>query len=423
MNRRDFIRLCLSSGVGVAAATFGRAQAQTPLAETSPEALAAQALLAFAPYLQQTGPQTAVVRWRTTAVATAFVRWTQAEGAAPEAWQVSVAAQDGLIAANRCDHCVPLQGVDPTKPLFVEVFSAPISAFAPYNIQMGEALLMGRLTLAPWWRGTLDSAVESDGLDLAIFNDLHGQTHLIPKLLAKLEPGVTPSVALFNGDCADDCQTQAGLEQRFLHALPPLMARGMRALFLRGNHECRGAMARRIRENLSPLAEGRFYGAFSIGPVRLLFIDSGEDKPDDHPVYGGLLACEAYLDEQAAWLREEVASSAWQAARFRFAFMHMPPHSPKADRDAWRGPTRLREKIAPVLENAKLDLMICGHNHSFAYTPVAGVHFPYQIVIGGGPSEESATLLRLQVNGQRWLLTPYRLTSRRAETIGSMKPA
>ena len=52
--------------------------------------------------------------------------------------------------------------------------------------------------------------------------------------------------------------------------------------------------------------EGRYYYSFSRGPVSFVVLDSGEDKPDDAPVYAGLADFDAYRSKQAEWLKGEV---------------------------------------------------------------------------------------------------------------------
>ena len=341
-------------------------------------------------YLLVTSPATCDVRWRTKAPTTGSVRWHQGDGA----WQSAVATRDGLICANTCDHCVTLRGVNPAKPLILEASSQLCQTFEPYRIVLGPESLCAQANLRPW--------VGEAGLSLAIFNDLHGRVDLVPRLLDSPEVAAAkPAIALFNGDCADDCQSPAGLDQRFLRVLPEVLARGITPLILRGNHEYRGVMARHLREYVSPLAGGRYYGAFTLGPVRFLCLDTGEDKPDGHPVYGGLLASDAYVAEEAAWLQDELASEAWREAPWRVAVGHIPPFSHNEEDDAWHGPTRLRQLIAPLLAKAgNLDAMICGHNHAYALHPACADH-AYPIFVGGGPSEGSATATLLQTTEER----------------------
>jgi acid phosphatase type 7 len=54
----------------------------------------------------------------------------------------------------------------------------------------------------------------------------------------------------------------------------------------------------------------------TIGATPLLFLDSGEDKPDGCEEYSGLVEFQPYLDEQIRWLEREIAAAAaWCHAR------------------------------------------------------------------------------------------------------------
>ncbi len=412
MNRREFIASLTS--LGVAAPLIPSAlHAEEAPAEKKP---GSSNLFAFRVYVQLTSPTTADVRWRTTKPTTGFVYWTQDEAKAQSPDRAKAfTSLDGMIAANRCDHCITLEGIDPLKPLFVEAISEPLPTFAPYKIVRAQAESGGVITLRP--------RLQSENrLSMAIFNDLHGHVDLVPKLLAVKEVAqAKPAIALFNGDCQDDCVSIPTAEKRFLRALPPLIAENITPLFLRGNHEYRGAMARRIREVLSPLACGRFYGAFTLGSVRFVFIDSGEDKRDDTPVYGGLLDTDAYVSEQAQWLKQEVASSAWKDAPWRVAIMHIPPYANIPKEDEWYGPIRLREKIAPILADSGLDLLIAGHTHRYSYVPAGSQGQQYPTLVGGGPSDKSATVFLLQADDKRLTVQGYKVDGSALDIVQKTK--
>ncbi len=390
MNRRTFLT---SLGALGAAAPFVPAALPAAPTVSAPEELGGQALFACLPYAQWTAPGVTVIRWRTARPSTAFLFWSQEPAAPRDRWVKACTVQDGMIAANTCDHAVTLRGLDPAKPLAFEAVSEPIASFGAYSIKRGATVGSGVRTLRPM-------RSPEGALSLAIFNDIHGRLELIPKLLA-LESTVqaAPAAALFNGDCMDDCGSVESAQKRFLRALPPLAEAGLSTLFLRGNHEYRGAMARRIREVLSPLDCGRYYGAFTLGSVRFLCIDTGEDKPDSAPVYGGLLQTDAYIDEQAAWLAREIESPEWKTAPWRVAVMHIPPTCGNVgDNDDWYGPTRLRKIMDPLFAKANLQAMICAHTHVYNFLPPEKTGRPYPILIGGGPSEKSATVTLLKAS-------------------------
>ncbi|MGN0834215.1 MAG: metallophosphoesterase family protein [Candidatus Spyradosoma sp.] len=403
MDRRHFLASLGLFGAGAALAPAGTL---APAAAKDVPAAGDDAFLAFPVYAQFTGADTADVRWRTGVPAVSRVEWTQDAALPREKRANARPSRDGMIAAGEIDHCVTLRGLDPAKPLIFEAFSAPVEKIAPYEIRLGAERSCGVRTLRP-------VLADGDALSLAVFNDLHGRIDLIPKLLSRPEVrDAAPALALFNGDCLDDCDTRAAVEKRFLRALPPLTEAGRSALFLRGNHEYRGAAARSLRAHLSPLAGGNYFGAFTLGPVRFLCVDSGEDKPDAEPVYGGLIDCDAYVAAQAESVRGEIASPAWKNAPWRVAVMHIPPFCHDANRDGWHGPARLRRELGKIFAEAGIDLMICGHTHCRALFPAAAGTHPYPIFIGGGPSEKSAVAALLRASKTRLRLDAVELAGR-----------
>ncbi len=400
MKRRNFLRTLGALGAG----TLLSPTAYTAEPSVAPPPPTESSLFALPPYAQFTAPGVMDIRWRTTKPATAFVAWTQEPPLPRDQWPVAYRTEDGLIAANETQHHVTLRGLDPTRPLLFEALSEPIHSFGAYRIQRGTPVRSGVRSLRPLL------SPEGD-LSIAIFNDLHGKTPHIPRFLNTAPAqAVAPTLALFNGDCLTDCGTREAAEKTFLSALPPLTELGHPVLFLRGNHEYRGAMARRIRTVLSPFAQTHaYYGAFTLGAVRFICLDTGEDKRDDVAVYGGLMAADAYLQEQAEWFAREIERPEHREAPWRVAIFHIPPYQANPKEDAWYGPTRLRTLFDPLFAKANLTAMICGHTHHHSLQTPEASGRPYPIFIAGGHHENNATLLLLQANAKTFSLTATRL--------------
>lgn len=71
-------------------------------------------------------------------------------------------------------------------------------------------------------------------------------------------------------------------------------------LYVRGNHETRGAYAKDL-----PVALGieQFYYTTDIGPYSFIVLDSGEDKDDSHIEYGGMTDYNTYRADMIDWLK------------------------------------------------------------------------------------------------------------------------
>ncbi len=71
-------------------------------------------------------------------------------------------------------------------------------------------------------------------------------------------------------------------------------------IYARGNHETRGAYAGKL---LSALGLREFYYNTKIGDISFIVLDSGEDKDDSHPEYGGMDNYNQYRKKNIDWLK------------------------------------------------------------------------------------------------------------------------
>ena len=71
-------------------------------------------------------------------------------------------------------------------------------------------------------------------------------------------------------------------------------------LYVRGNHETRGEYAGEI---LDALGLDEFYYTADMGEYSFVVLDSGEDKDDSHPEYGGMTDYNTYRADMIEWLK------------------------------------------------------------------------------------------------------------------------
>ena len=128
--------------------------------------------------------------------------------------------------------------------------------------------------------------------------------------------------------------------------------------------------------NYFPSSTGRPYFSFRQGPVYFIVLDSGEDKPDSDIEYNGLGGFDTYRAQEAEWLKETLNSDACKNAAYRVVVIHIPPGY-----SAWYGPIESKRLFVPLLNEAKIDLMLCGHLHKHLYGPAGenGCNFPVLI--------------------------------------------
>jgi hypothetical protein len=124
--------------------------------------------------------------------------------------------------------------------------------------------------------------------------------------------------------------------------------------FVRGNHEMRGAFARSLADYV-PTPERRFYFVRDVGPLHLLVLDTGEDKPDETNVYSRLNKVGPYRTAELAWFKAHTASDPrlWSAP-FRVILAHQP---------SWGWTVEPGSEWTAAANEAKVDLVIGGHYH------------------------------------------------------------
>ena len=238
---------------------------------------------------------------------------------------------------------------------------------------------------------------------VAVVNDTHEHLKTVEALAARIE-AIQPEVLVWNGDtCAAAFNRPEELPRVLLQ---PGWAATRSLLFVPGNHDVRGACARGIRDCLAagPDASLPYNVARRHGPLALLTLDTGEDKPDAHPVFAGTAAYEPYRMRQAAWLREALARPEIASAPFKVVFCHIPLRGLPKQNDglslkgfaAWSGDGA--RAWLPVLREARVPLVVSGHTHAWRVDDPAEGR-PMQVV-GGGPESDNATLIVLEADAQ-----------------------
>lgn len=140
-------------------------------------------------------------------------------------------------------------------------------------------------------------------------------------------------------------------------------------IFSRGNHDTRGRLSERFTDYF-PTVNGNTYYTLQVGPLRVLVLDCGEDKPDKGPEYDntegvpekyrGLNRFHEYRRAEARFL----ASLADRGEKFDFAVTHVCPNMTtfdpggifNIDADVYADWTASLEKLG-------IKFMLCGHYH------------------------------------------------------------
>lgn len=234
----------------------------------------------------------------------------------------------------------------------------------------------------------------------AMVTDTHGAWDSFGSSVSCLHR-LAPPVWVLNGDVCTHSNTREDLIEAYL--CPPKgadYAADFPVLFNPGNHDYRGRGARLLPSVMMerPLAErASAFGplarnfALRYGDIALIGLETGEDKPDEHPANGGFTRFTEHRRLQTRWLERQFKRPEIASAPYVVAFVHIPIF----DADPHANPGTILENFAdwqgecgefwgPILTANRVQLVLAGHCHRFRHDPAAPDRSWAQIV-GGGP--------------------------------------
>lgn len=267
-------------------------------------------------------------------------------------------------------HVVKVTGLKPGTTYRYRVYATEVLE------HKGVEVIYGRTDALDVWQSMPPSFRTNDAAkpetSFAMISDIHGRTDDIPALL-KAADVLQKDMVFFNGDMLSQLRNEGELFSGFMDVSIDLFAKQVPMYYARGNHETRGLFATSFQHYFSP-KEPHLYYMFRQGPVCFVILDTGEDKPDSDIEYSGITDYDNYRTEQAKWLKEAVRSEMFRNAKFRIVIAHMPPQPIK---NLWHGPQEVLDKFVPILNEAGIDAMLCGHLHRYIHCkPDVRVKFP-----------------------------------------------
>ena len=256
------------------------------------------------------------------------------------------------------------------------------------------------------WSQVFSFTTAGEGAEsrFAVINDTHAQWKPFKMVTDKLAE-LKPPVAVWNGDVPT---SMTNSREDFIRLfLKPETGAGFAAslpvLLNRGNHDFRGTASGHLENvmmtrlpterSARDWALGRNF-AYRQGDIALIGLDTGEDKPDRHPAFGGTARFEPYRTAQTAWLRDQFRRPEIASAPFVVAFVHIPlfdsrpganPGTILEDWADWQ--QQCAEEWGPVLTENRVQVVVAGHKHRYRFDPAAKGRSWAQIV-GGGPHIE-----------------------------------
>jgi predicted phosphodiesterase len=291
-------------------------------------------------------------------------------------------ARHGLISANTTHHAVRVTGLKPGQKYQYRLVNTEILNFRSYNTAFGKKINGSTHAFI-----TLNPAPAE--FSFIVTQDTHGQVKKYAALLDKVVLSDAAFVVL-NGDIYNDPKDEAQIYSGHLDLSVDRFAKEKPFVLVRGNHETRGAFARKLFD-VYPHSSGQYYYSFSHGGVFFMVLDCGENKPDSYKDYAGLNAFDDYRMEQAEWIAKELQSSVAKSARYRIVLSHMPPTASFEVAGKRPGYTMrmITEQWAPLFRGGNVDLVISGHTHLRGWQAPGSKSGEFAIFIGSNQEIET----------------------------------
>jgi hypothetical protein len=254
---------------------------------------------------------------------------------------------------------------------------------------------------------TLDAA--AGATTIAVWNDTHENSETL-KALHGLTAALKPDVLLWNGDQSNDVHFEKDMVGQFLTPAGLAIAERWPLAYARGNHDVRGPAARSLA-GFTGTPGDRFYYGFRSGPLAALVMDTGEDKPDDSEVFGGMVAFQKMQQRQAEWLDVVVKEAWFREAPHKVLFCHIPLWFTRdifPTQQRWECHDVCRKLWVPKLAEAGVKLVVSGHTHDYRWMP-AKEGQPIAQLIGGGPVPRYATFIQLSATREALTLKMSKL--------------
>lgn len=323
------------------------------------------------PYLQSMGTDEVTIVWLTNKNAISWVEIAPDDNThfylteRPKFF----AAKNGVKKEGTV-HTVKLSDLQAGTTYRYRIFSQEIKERGNYHIFYGQVASSAVYQKAPLKFRT--NSEEKSDMTFSMVNDIHGRSDMMRKLLEIAEPQKNDLV-FFNGDMVSNMNNEKEIFDGFMDTGIDMFAKEIPMYYCRGNHETRGPFATEFQNYFSPLNPELYY-LVRQGPVCFVVLDCGEDKPDSDIEYNGITAYDQYRTQEAKWLKEALKSKEFTDAPFKVVICHMPPFG------GWHGEDEILKKFVPLLNEAKVDIMLCGHLHRhIKKEPEANIKFPILI--------------------------------------------
>ncbi len=157
-----------------------------------------------------------------------------------------------------------------------------------YGSHTGKTVTSGEYKLTP---------PKSENMTCLVISDWHTYTK---KAFDAISYGGDYDAIILLGDATPGVDFEEQVVSNVVNFAGELSMGAKPVIYARGNHETRGEYAGKI---LEALGLDEFYYTADVGGVSFVVLDSGEDKVDTHPEYGGMTEYKKYREDMIDWLK------------------------------------------------------------------------------------------------------------------------
>lgn len=287
-------------------------------------------------------------------------------------------------------HHVRITGLKPGTSYRYRIYQQGVDDSGHNPVPSGYISASNVYSQKPYAIRTMDA--EKEDCTFTMVNDIHGRDSMMLALTKGLKEQ-KPDFVVFNGDMVSFMGSVEDIETGFMTRATETFATDVPLVYVRGNHETRGPGFSEYL-NLFPTPTNTPYFTFRQGPVAFVVLDSGEDKPDSDIEYGGTAAYDAYREQMAEWLKEAVKNEEFRSAPVKIALLHIP-----FDKGVgWYGNNELKRLLLPTLNEAGIDVMLCGHTHSYSYRDVGSVDNNFPILVNSNNDKVNVRATKSQID-------------------------
>ena len=303
-------------------------------------------------------------------------------------------SRNGLLDLNNTIHKIRLKNLMPGQHYFYRVVSKEIIDFSADYISFGKEISSDIFEFE-----TLDRSKQE--FSFVLLNDIHDNLDILNPLL---DSAISENFDLlfYNGDMADAFYSQEQICQIVLNPSVTHFASKIPFVWVRGNHECRGIMARHLIKYIDNPYQ-QYYYSFDHGPVHFVILDAGENHYDYESTNGAIGRFEPYRTEQAEWLRHEIQTMNFKNARFRVVICHIPFYFSHDNNPL------IEQTFGAILNESNIDVMICGHIHQYRHILAEEGRHDFPIITGGGKLAGDCTLIKVNVTNSQLIIHGFNI--------------